>query len=347
MKLQTALIHLAACAALFGNLACSGDATEDTEHDAGGSLGVEIVQASGEDFGPAFESARSLGVQFGQVFIPWDDIESSPGTFASETLIDASSFYASQSLPLLLTIAPIDTNNLRVPKDLQEKAFASSEMKDRFHALLDFVFSQIGDVELVAIAIGNEVDGYLGEDTARWSDYESFLRDAVSYIHSKRPHLRVGTVFGFDGLLSARSQRLLAVSDVAMTTYYPLGPDFSVRLLSDVPRDFDAMTAAAGGLKLIVTECGFPSAPVVGSSERLQSDFVSAVLDAWDFHGEQIPHLSYFSLTDYAPAFVSELGGYYGIRDPKFLGYLGSLGLRRSDGTVKPAFQTLRAARIQ
>lgn len=310
-----------------------------------GILGIETVEAEGEEFVPAFEVARSVGMQFASVSVAWDEIESAPGQFQSDTLGDAGTFYSSESVPLLVILSPIDTNNLRVPEDLRGKSFASKEMKARFRALLDYAFSRIGSVEVVAFAIGNEVDGYLGGDSAKWKEYESFLKDAVQYVHKKRRKTRAGTIFGFDGLRSARAQKLLAVSDVAMTTYYPLAPDFSVRSLTDVPKDFDAMVAASHGRKLIVTECGYPSSAVNGGSEQLQSDFVAAVLSAWNSHSDRILHLSYFSLTDYPEAFVNELGSYYGIDDKKFLGYLSSLGLRRADGSPKPALERLKKGR--
>ena len=82
-----------------------------------------------------------------------------------------------------------------------------------------------------------------------------------------------------------------------------------------------------------------------GGSEQLQSDFVAAILSAWSSHSSQISHLSYFSLTDYSGAFIDELGSYYGPEDKRFLGSLGSLGLRRADGSPKPALKKLKMGR--
>ncbi len=321
-------------------VACSASGDEVKPSKA--LLGIEIVEAAGEEFDASYEAARAAGLQFAEVSVAWDEIETAPGQFKPGALADAGAFYSSQEVPLLVILSPIDTNNLRVPEDLRDKSFASSEMKSRFHALIDFALTEIGAVDVVAFAVGNEVDAYLGDNAQRWKDYESFLKDAVTYIQKKRATARVGTIFGFDGLRSQRAQKLLAVSDVAMTTYYPLAADFTVRDLSEVAGDFDAMVAASHGRKLIVTECGYPSSEAVGGSEELQSEFVAAVLSAWKSHANRITHLSYFSLTDYSQTFVDELGTYYGLNDKKFLGYLGSLGLRRADGSPKPALERLR-----
>ena len=127
-----------------------------------------------------------------------------------------------------------------------------------------------------------------------------------------------------------------------MTTYYPLNADFTVRDVSEVKSDFAQMVLAVNGQKLIITECGYPTATVLGSSEQLQSEFISAVFEAWGLYSNQISHLSFFSLTDYSEDYVNELGGYYGLREEKFLSYLGSLGIRRADGSPKPALETLK-----
>lgn len=326
-------------------LVCSGcgkDSQQASKVSPKGLLGIEIVQATDEEFGPAFEVARSAGLQFAEISVAWDEIEFSPGQFRSGTLGDAGAFYSSQNVPLLVILSPIDTTNLRVPSDLRGKSFASEEMRSRFRALLDFAISELGSVEVVAFAIGNEVDSYLGSDDGQWSDYEVFLKDAIDYIHQKRKDSQVGTIFGFDGIRAARSKNLLAVSDLAMTTYYPLNADFTVRDVSEVKSDFAQMVLAVNGQKLIITECGYPTATVLGSSEQLQSEFISAVFEAWGLYSNQISHLSFFSLTDYSEDYVNELGGYYGLREEKFLSYLGSLGIRRADGSPKPALETLQ-----
>jgi len=75
---------------------------------------------------------------------------------------------------------------------------------------------------LGSLAIGNEVDGFLGGDSARWSQYQAFYKAIGAYARTKRPGLKVGVVAQFGGLTGAARVRLQALnqsSDVVMATY--------------------------------------------------------------------------------------------------------------------------------
>lgn len=307
------------------------------------SLSVELTPADREDFGDTFATARSLGLQFSSLSIPWDEIETAKGEFKTGDLESANGFFPSQSVPLVLTISVIDTNILRVPEDLREVPFSDPKLKARFRALLDFVFKELKDTQLIALAIGNEIDALLGDNEQLWAEYLDFYQDAVAYVHAKRKGTQVGAKFGFDGIRSARAKPFIAASDVAMTTYYPLNGDFSVRPVTDVDPDFGAMVAAAQGKPLMILECGFPSAAENGSSERLQRDFILAVFKAWEKYGSAISHLSYFSLTDFGAEVVGDLGDYYGVDSATFVSYLSSLGVRQANGKKKLGFDALKA----
>ena len=328
--------------ALFLSLLWCAGWPENSEAAPNRSFSIELTPAEGEDFGDTFATARSLGLQFSSLSIPWDEIETAPGQFKAGDLESANGFFPSQSVPLVLTISVIDTNILRVPEDLREQSFSSPQMKARFHALLDFVFKQLKDTQLVALAIGNEVDALLGEDEQQWADYLNFFQDAVSYTHARKRGTLVGVKFGFDGLRSQRAKPFIAASDTAMTTYYPLHPDFTVRPPSEVESDFGLMVAASQGKTLMILECGFPSAATNGSSESLQRDFVVAMFKAWDTYAGSISHLSYFSLTDFGDEVVGDLGDYYGVDSKAFVSYLSSLGVRATNGKKKVAFDVLR-----
>ncbi len=303
---------------------------------------VELTPADGEEFGTTFETARGLGLQFSALSVPWDEIETAPGKFKAGDLESANGFFPTQSVPLVLGVSVIDTNILRVPEDLREVPFSSPQMKARFHALLDFVFKELKDTQLVGLAIGNEVDALLGDNEQLWTEYLDFYKDAVAYAHSKRKGTLIGVKFGFDGLRSARAKPFIAASDVAMSTYYPLNADFTIRPVTVVEGDFGEMVAAAQGKPLMILECGYPSDSANGSSEQLQRDFVVAMFKAWDKYGDAISHLSYFSLTDFGDEVVGDLGDYYGLDSPTFVSYLSSLGLRDANGKKKLAFEAVK-----
>jgi len=51
-----------------------------------------------------------------------------------------------------------------MPADLAGTPFDDPAFIQRFKALLDYVLAQIPDLQLTSLAIGNEIDGYLGAD---------------------------------------------------------------------------------------------------------------------------------------------------------------------------------------
>jgi hypothetical protein len=61
---------------------------------------------------------------------------------------------------------------------------------------------------------------------------------------------------------------------------------------------------------------------------------------AWDVHADRISLMTFFRLTDFAPAQIDYYAGYYQTGTPAFRGFLASLGLRTwaGDGIYKPAF---------
>jgi len=78
-----------------------------------------------------------------------------------------------------------------------------------------------------------------------------------------------------------------------------------------------------------------------GSSEAMQASFVRSVFAAWDTLPTRIPVVNVNWLTDVSAATLAQWEAYYGLSDPAFLGFLGSLGLRTSAPVEKQAFGAL------
>ncbi len=309
-------------------------------------LSLEITNASDDDYGYAFSLAKSTGMQLTTLALMWDDLEPSPGNYEVETnwLQIANDFFPEQNLSITLVINPIDTNTLRLPQDLKDKAFDDPEVMARYKALIDYVFSQIPDLTLSSFSVGNEIDGYLGTDKEKWRQYTHFFEDVAAYIKSKREGLIVGSKLGFGGLTSSAydlSQELIKSSDAVMLTYYPLEADFTVKDPTVVHEDFAKLAKLFPYKPIYVLESGYPSSEILGSSEEMQAKFVHEIFSAWDEQAAHITVLDFLWLHDLPPAVVDELAGYYGLNNKKFKAYLGTLGLRTFDAQDKKAFQTL------
>jgi hypothetical protein len=144
-------------------------------------------------FGKAFALAQDAGLEFIELPFAWDSIETAPGTYGNKNLKIANVFFPAQRVKIFLTVNPIDTNNLRMPPDLKNKAFDDSEIIERYNRLIDYVFDQIPDLEILGFGIGNEIDAYLANNKARWRQYRKFYEATRQYVKKKRPELKVGT----------------------------------------------------------------------------------------------------------------------------------------------------------
>ncbi|MEM1043433.1 MAG: hypothetical protein AAGI91_12490 [Bacteroidota bacterium] len=340
-------ILLLACLALA---ACDTAATDPPPGDEApvprGSrvLTIQIVEAEVESYDEALSVAEDLGAEAVTLSLTWQRLEPEPGTFDLSLLDVAESYFPAAGLKLDLMIGPVDTNNDVRPSDLQDLPFDHPEVIGRFEALLDAALPRIPSVELTFLALGNEVDALLADADA-WAAYTVLYEAAAERARALRPGTDLGVKVTSDGLTGgtrALAQRLNAGSDVVLTTYYPLADDFTVRPPTVVRADFDAIAAAYPDRPVYLAEAGYPASPQCESSDAMQAAFVRELFRAWDDHADQFRGISYSFLTDFSPASVGEFEVYYGISDERFLGFLGSLGLRSYDRSERPAFAVFR-----
>src|SRR5690349_18538805 len=88
-------------------------------------LSIAVNEAADKDFGKAFARAQRAGLQVVGLPLAWDDLETAPGTYQPKiNLLEiASQFYPAQKIKISLEVNPIDTNKVRLPKDLAGKAW--------------------------------------------------------------------------------------------------------------------------------------------------------------------------------------------------------------------------------
>jgi hypothetical protein len=297
--------------------------------------------------GEAVSTARHADVNADQMSNNWIDLETAPGKYSMADPAGGFRYLGGRlGWTIEYTIGVVDTTVKQTPADLKSVAFDDPKMISRFHGLVD-ALKPVVNSHVSYIAVGNEVDIFLAQHPAEWDAYKKFLDDAIRYIHSKLPGVKVGTATTFDGAVGTQSdrvRRLISNCDVAIITYYPLGKDFKVRPPDSPLNDFPRMAAFAAGKPIVLQEAGYPSSAKLGSSPRNQAEFVDNVFTAWNQNAKAIPFLSYVMLHDLNREFCDSRPAYYGLPDPEghFAAYFCTLGLRTEKGVVKPAWNRFR-----
>lgn len=356
---KIALIFLSVILALFlfSLFSNDGDFIQDTPQESGINysiyntspkgerlLGIDITMPEDDDYDSAFELGKELGMDFTTLSISWDDIEKSQNQYENESLQIANYYYPLKNTKLVLILNPIDTNTNRMPEYLRSKSFNDPEVIRQFKRLIDYTFSQIQDIELVSVSIGNEIDFYLRNDTKNWREYEEFFKEIKTYIKKKSPSLKIGTKISFNGLTITNveeSKSINKCSDVVMVTYYPINADFTVKDTSVVSKDFNDLTEMVEK-EIQFLETGYPSGKLVKSSELKQAEFIHEVFMSWDKHKDKVKVLTLNWLHDRSSDELGYFEEYYGINDKKFVYYLGSLGFIRHDGKEKQSFSIIK-----
>lgn len=105
--------------------------------------------------------------------------------------------------------------------------------------------------------------------------------------------------------------------------------------------------ARAGDKQIGIHEIGMPTAARVGGSEAAQRDFVDMIFDFAEARGAQLEFMAYYQAFDEDPAVTS---AWVPALFPEWteemqadaIAWFGSLGLHKTDGTPKLAWQTFK-----
>jgi hypothetical protein len=186
------------------------------------------------------------------------------------------------------------------------------------------------------------VDVYLQSQNL-WGPYQTFYDDAVTYLHTKLPGVKVGVTFTYAGANSypADFSALTTSSDVMVFTDYPLASNFAPLGPEHGTTDLDGMVTLAGSKPIVVQEFGYPSDDtLLGSSQAEQAAFFGNGLREWEvIGGEKIPFLNIFLEHEFATSECQAFSTQYGLTgNANFEAYLCSLGLRNVDDSTKLAW---------
>ena len=251
-----------------------------------------------------------------------------------------------------VSLAVIDTNNLQIPYAFRDPAderelapglsFDDPQVIARLNELLDQLVPVLIAHDGFYLSIGNEVDIWLAAHPDQIGPYTTLLTAARDHVHTLAPQLAVGTTLTSEVIEHPEiSGPLIAASDAVSYTYYHMA-NSQVLDPATFPAAIDALVTLAGDKQILFQEVGYPSGwktdTQIGSSVELQKQFVEILFPTMASH-TQIRFWSFLHIGDWGPDTLAKFEAYYGIRDPKFIEYLGTLGLHWNDGTPKPGFE--------
>jgi hypothetical protein len=284
---------------------------------------------------------RDMGCNLMASPYKWSDLELKPGTFnLSKLELDFKNQIQLGFTPVP-TLQTIDTDKRTLPADLAGEPWDSKKMLDREQALIEAI-ARVLPAKVGVVILGNEVDGYLSSHPAEVKPYIAFLSAGRKTLQSIHPSVKVGVVTMYNGLSSHRDmvREVQANMDLVAMTYYPVSPSFKVFPVRDVRAHFDEMIAFAGRKLLYLQEIGYPASPAVKSSDGQQAAFVEAMFDELQRYRAKLYGACYFLLVDFNDKLLDSLMTYYSLDAAPFRAMLGTLGLKRQDGSARPAFST-------
>jgi len=284
-------------------------------------------------------AVKAMGTDLQFVSVSWRDLEPKPGEYNWKPILDSAQGLAKVGYHEIVTIKTIDTNQRNLPDDLKTKAFDDPKVISRFRALLAALIPQLPK-QVHQISLGNEVDAYLAEHPAETEAFARLMAIGEKEGRRLRPGLGVGVTTTFNGMRDRPDivRRVNAGTDCMFITYYPLKPDFTVQPVSVVPADFAGMLHTAGAKPLVLQEIGYPADTLLNSSDALQAQFIDAVFAQIAKHRAKIAVANFFILYDLNKSQLETFTAYYGLPDARFRAYLGTLGLKRANGTPRPAW---------
>lgn len=216
-------------------------------------------------------------------------------------------------------------------------------------ALVDTTYATFDD-ELGYLAVGTDVDLFLAQLTsAQKQGFVAFAKHVLSYAKShpdKPAMLRVGVTITSNGIAKGPTpelSELLAASDVAIVTYTAVDESFMARPASTAAGDLDAMETAleveaGAALPIVLQEVAYPSSEEAGSSETKQTTFFDGLAQALSARRAHHPFVGIRSLYDADPSTCAAEAQALGAPgNAAAIATSCSLGLRRADGTPKPA----------
>jgi len=291
-----------------------------------------------------FDQVRNIGAKYLVANGNWRELEPKEHRYALDSLNYLVSVARPAHMQISYTLRIIDTVDRNVPGDLKNTKWADRKLQDRLFGLLDAMAPALnGNVQW--FMIGYESNEYFNRHPNEIGDFIELYRQAKSHLQQRVPGIKVSTTLMFSGLgdLDTRFSNLNRDLDVLALTYMPLNSDFSVQDPSVIPRDFARIKEFANGRKIVFQEIGYPSSPVVGSSEEKQAQFYRLAFEEINRDPSAFSAINWMTLGDLSDNTTRQFSQYYGLKGAdKFEADLQTMGVFDKRGQPKKSWDVFR-----
>lgn len=274
----------------------------------------------------------------------WADLEPSKGTYSLTSL--AKTLKYSPKLTRFVGVQVFDITTKNMPSDLVKAKLDSPKVAARFAQLMARLKKTIGG-NIAYISIGNEADVYLSKHPKDVDSFMKFFKQAKADVVKVFPGCKVGITLRAENMLNGKTvsplaQKLLDESDVAMFNYYAVD-NYKPKKPQQVEQDMATLKATCGDKEIVFQEIGYPASVKLGSSDKNQADFIDLTFKEIR-KNPQILFANFFALHDLTPAICDFLAEHYTISSKNYRQAMQSVGLRRSSGKPRPAWEVIKKA---
>ncbi len=312
-----------------------------------------VTDGGGASVADAVLTALAAGADALVLERAWSDFDKQGGEGLEdpwEQLDAVCRLMAEQRRGVLLSIKTVDARLDMRPSSITGSSWAQPATRQAMREVIDKVYATCGD-ELLYLSLGLEVDQFLKSHPLQLPQFVQFALDATDYArnHAARPvSLQTGWTWTVETWLADggtnESDVLVAASDVVMLSYTPLDAQHHALPPSTASSDLAAIAAKIVAHPIVIQRASYPSDELIGGSESNQAMFVETVLAWVGSNRDRFAFVGVGPLHDPVPMECVQYATSQGMAgSAELFAAWCSVGLRRRDGSGKPAFDSFLA----